>query len=184
MSFTRRDWLLGSPGSAPWPVVAAAQEHARHVVANPFAARFEISDESATADVAVIASQILPSDDGPGAKDAGAIFVIYRVPCTLNRDKQDLYRNGAAPKKCPRWFAKYSRPRTTLPRSRASSSSGCSGASRNPIFLTRCGFPSLLDFQGSPAYGGNRDQVGWKYIGFEDRMNWEPTFGHYDAEAT
>ena len=38
--------------------------------------------------------------------------------------------------------------------------------------------PTLLDFQGSPAYGGNRDQVGWKYIGFEDRKNWEPPFGH------
>jgi hypothetical protein len=94
MSFARSDWLLGSPGSAPWSVVAAAQEHARHVVANPSAARFGIFDESATADVAVIASQIPPSDDGPGAKEAGAIFVIDRLPRTFNRDKQDLYRNG------------------------------------------------------------------------------------------
>jgi gluconate 2-dehydrogenase gamma chain len=42
---------------------------------------------------------------------------------------------------------------------------------------------TLLGFLGSPAYGGNRGQVGWKYIGFEDRMRWEPPFGYYDAEA-
>ena len=94
MSFTRRDWLLGSLGSAPWPVAAAAQKHARHVVANPSAARFEIFDESATADVAVPAVRILPSDNGPRAKEAGAIFVIDRAPCIFYRDKQGLYRNG------------------------------------------------------------------------------------------
>ena len=33
-------------------------------------------------------------------------------------------------------------------------------------------------------YGGNRDKVGWKLIGFEDRFHWNAPFGHYDAEST
>ena len=184
MSFTRRDWLLGSLGSAPWPIVAPAQEHARHVVANPSATRFEVFDESATADVAVIASQILPSDDGPGAKEAGAIFVIDRAPCTFNRDKQDLYRNGyrndnQEVREVVRMF-----PANNVPTLSSKQEFGRLRGIEKSDFFDAVWVSTLLDFQGSPAYGGNRDQVGWKYIGFEDRMNWEPSFGHYDAEAT
>ena len=42
---------------------------------------------------------------------------------------------------------------------------------------------TVLGFLGNPSYGGNRGKVGWKYIGFEDRMAFEPPFGYYDAEA-
>ena len=42
---------------------------------------------------------------------------------------------------------------------------------------------TLLGYLGSPNYGGNRNQVGWKYIQFDDRMAWEPPFGYYDAET-
>ena len=182
MSFTRRDWLLGSPGSAPRPVVAAAQEHARHVVANPSAARFEIFDESATADVADIASQILPSDDGPGAKEAGAIFVIDRAPRTFNRDKQDLYRNGT--QEVREVVRKMFPAANNVPTLSSEQQFALLRGIEKSDFFDAVWVPTLLGFQGSPAYGGNRDQVGWKYIGFEARMNWEPPLGHYDAEAT
>jgi gluconate 2-dehydrogenase gamma chain len=42
---------------------------------------------------------------------------------------------------------------------------------------------TVLGFLGDPSYGGNRGKVGWNYIGFEDRMAFEPPFGYYDAEA-
>ena len=32
-----------------------------------------------------------------------------------------------------------------------------------------------------PDYGGNRDKLGWKLIGFDDRHVWQPPFGYYDA---
>lgn len=31
-----------------------------------------------------------------------------------------------------------------------------------------------------PSYGGNRDRMGWKLIGFDDRHAWLPPFGYYD----
>ncbi len=43
--------------------------------------------------------------------------------------------------------------------------------------LTLCGVFAL------PSYGGNRDQQGWKAIGFESRHVWQPPFGAYDASA-
>jgi hypothetical protein len=35
----------------------------------------------------------------------------------------------------------------------------------------------------APARGGNRDKGGWALLGYEDRMAWQPPFGHYDAQA-
>ena len=40
---------------------------------------------------------------------------------------------------------------------------------------------TLYGFLGNPSYGGNRDQVGWKLIGFDDRHLFQPPFGYYDA---
>lgn len=32
------------------------------------------------------------------------------------------------------------------------------------------------------SYGGNRDNTGWKLIGFEGPRPTQPPFGHYDAD--
>ena len=40
---------------------------------------------------------------------------------------------------------------------------------------------TVLGFLGNPSYGGNREEIGWKQIGFEDRMAYQPPFGYYDA---
>ena len=42
---------------------------------------------------------------------------------------------------------------------------------------------TALGFLGHPKYGGNRDMVGWKLIGVEHAMQYQPPFGYYDAEA-
>jgi hypothetical protein len=34
----------------------------------------------------------------------------------------------------------------------------------------------------NPAYGGNRDKIGWKLLGFEDRYIWQQPFGYYDRD--
>jgi Gluconate 2-dehydrogenase subunit 3 len=39
---------------------------------------------------------------------------------------------------------------------------------------------TLLGMFSLPAYGGNRNGVGWKLIGFEDRHFFRPPFGFYD----
>ena len=39
---------------------------------------------------------------------------------------------------------------------------------------------TVMGFLGNPSYGGNRDKVGWKQIGFEDQMTYQHPFGYYD----
>jgi gluconate 2-dehydrogenase gamma chain len=41
---------------------------------------------------------------------------------------------------------------------------------------------TIMGFLANPNYGGNRDEVGWKAIGFENRMFFDPPFGYYDEE--
>ncbi|MFT5048613.1 MAG: hypothetical protein ACI8UP_005617, partial [Porticoccaceae bacterium] len=33
-----------------------------------------------------------------------------------------------------------------------------------------------------PEYGGNRDNIGYQLIGFEDRHAWQAPYGFYDAD--
>ena len=41
---------------------------------------------------------------------------------------------------------------------------------------------TLLGMFSRPEYGGNRNGVGWKLIGFEDRHVFQPPFGYYDRD--
>ena len=34
----------------------------------------------------------------------------------------------------------------------------------------------------NPSDGGNKDEIGWKLIGFEDQSYYAPPFGYYDAQ--
>ena len=40
---------------------------------------------------------------------------------------------------------------------------------------------TILGFLASPEEGGNRNMAGWKLLGIDGRMVYEPPFGYYDA---
>jgi gluconate 2-dehydrogenase gamma chain len=181
MNSTRRDWIFGTLGSTAWAAIAAAQEHARQAVQQPESGKFEFFDASAAADVSAIAAQILPSGDGPGAAEAGVVFFIDRALTTFDKDKQDTYRRGLSELN--------ERRKQMFPASEtvAGSSNGQQvelvQAIEKSDFFEVIRVHTLLGFLGNPSYGGNRGSVGWKYIGFDNRMTWQPPFGYYDVEA-
>jgi hypothetical protein len=41
---------------------------------------------------------------------------------------------------------------------------------------------TLVGMFALPKYGGNRDGVGWKLLGFQDQHIFEPPFGYYDRD--
>ena len=167
---TRRDWILGSMGSVAAAAIAAAHEYAHQSVKATTPPAFEFFTVAQAADVAAIAAQILPSDDGPGAQEAGVIYFIDRALTTFDTDKQAIYRKGMA--EIQNLAARPKNQQFQSVRSIEKSE-----------FFEVVRTHTLLGFLGNPSYGGNRDQVGWKYIQFEDRMGWAPPFGYYDAEA-
>jgi len=49
-------------------------------------------------------------------------------------------------------------------------------------FFTTTRLLTLLGMFSLPTYGGNRDGVGWKLLGFEDAHVFRPPFGYYDRD--
>ncbi len=120
--------------------------------------------------MAALAAQILPSDDGPGADEAGVIYFIDRALTTFDADQRGVYRSGMT------------EIQGIAARPKGDQLQWVRSIEKSEFFeVVRT--HTLLGYLGSPNYGGNRNQVGWKYIQFDDRMAWEPPFGYYDAET-
>jgi len=169
MDSTRRDWLFGLLGPAALAGIADAQEHAGHAASSAQPVKFEFFDHQSALDVAAIARQILPSGDTPGADEAGVVYFIDRALATFESDKQDVYRQGLHGLK---GIANLSNDKQIeMLRS-----------IEKTDFFELVRTHTLLGFLGNPGYGGNRGKVGWKQIGFDDRMAFTPPFGYYDAE--
>jgi gluconate 2-dehydrogenase gamma chain len=167
---TRRGWIFGSVGSLAFAAIAPAQEHARRALKATIPLPFDFFSTREAADVAAVASQILPSDDGPGAEEAGVIYFIDRALTTFDAGKQDLYRKGMPD------------IQGIATRSKDEQFQLVRSVEKSEFFeIVRT--HTVLGFLGNPSYGGNRNQAGWKYIQFDDRMTWAPPFGYYDAEA-
>jgi gluconate 2-dehydrogenase gamma chain len=179
MEFSRRGLML-SFGLGAVAEVTAAQQHAHDAVQSA-APRLEVLDAGTAAELQALTSQIIPSDDGPGAREAGIIYFIDRALGTFESDKREAYRTG---------MAEIQQARARLfPHSK--NIAGLAAVEQIKLLhaIEQTPFFELLrthtvwGFVGSPAYLGNRGKVGWAHIGFDDRMQFEPPFGYYDAQA-
>ncbi len=159
--------------AACWSEVLRAQTTASN--------KFVWFDPATAAEIKAIAAQIIPDDDTPGAERAGVIWFIDRALAGYDQDKQELYKRGLQ--------ETHAKRAELFPESSsiANLSSGQQIALLKAIekteFFQQVRLHTILGFFGHPMHGGNRDMVGWKLIGIEHQMAYEPPFGYYDAEA-
>jgi gluconate 2-dehydrogenase gamma chain len=180
MGPTRREWLFVSLGSPAWAAIVEAWDHAHKAASGTAPPRLDFFDAQAAADIAALASQILPSGDGPGAREAGVVYFIDRALTTFDADKQADYRAGLAEvREARRKMFPASADIATLPQEQQIE---LVRTIEKTDFFEVLRVHTVLGFLGPPSYGGNRDKSGWKYIGFEERMSWEPPFGYYDGQ--
>jgi gluconate 2-dehydrogenase gamma chain len=178
-NLTRREWILGSFAASTWPAIAAAQQHAHGAIATGSAPALEHFDAATARDVAAITARIIPSDDGPGAIESGAVYFIDRALKTFAAVQQSTYQEGLADLQARR--------EKLFPGSASFAELSTSQQARLLRSIETTDFFALvrqhtvLAWLGSPEYGGNRGGVGWKYIGFDDRGSFTPPFGFYDA---
>jgi gluconate 2-dehydrogenase gamma chain len=179
MRSTRRLWLSQCVGIAALAEVAAAQQHAHEAVQSPTPPAFQTLDRATAAEIDAITSQIIPSTDGPGAHEAGIIYFIDRALSTFDAHLRDAYRTG---------MAEVQQKRKELFPGSASVAGLTNDQQIRLIhgiettdFFELLRTHTLYGFLGNPSYGGNRDHIGWKLIGFEDRMVFQPPFGYYDG---
>jgi gluconate 2-dehydrogenase gamma chain len=180
MNSTRRQWFSNCLAIAAWPDVLSALRHAQTAAESP-TPHFETLDAGTAEEIEALAAQIIPSTGGPGAREAGVIFFIDRALSTFAADDRATYRTGMAQLQQKR--------KELFPNSTTIGS--LTGPQQIALIRTIEGSNffellrthTVMGFLGNPSYGGNRVRAGWKQIGFEDEMAYEPPFGYYDAQV-
>ena len=179
---SRREWMLASSVGllGLWPEILAAQDHARHAAATPGTA-FTYFDHATAAEVEAIAAQIIPTDDTPGAREAGVIYFIDHALSTFDQESQEHYKTGLAELQAKRasMFPSSTSIAALKPEQQLALVKAVDGT---PFFET-VRTHAIIGFFNSPDQGGNRDYVGWKLLGMDPKMVYQPPFGYYDAEA-
>jgi gluconate 2-dehydrogenase gamma chain len=185
MQFTRRLWLSQCVGIAALADVAAAQQHAHEAAQSASPPPFKTLDPAMAAEIDAITSQIIPSTDGPGAHEAGIIYFIDRALSTFDADLRESYRQGMGEvqRKRQEMFPASASITALASEQQIRLIHAIETGSETKDFFELLRTHTLYGFLGNPSYGGNRDRVGWKLIGFEDRMVFQHPFGYYDTDG-
>jgi gluconate 2-dehydrogenase gamma chain len=184
---SRRSFLLAASSGVgatwltfTWAEVANAAHDAHAVVQSADASRTSFFTSLEAADVSAIASQIIPTNATPGAREAGVVFFIDRALATFFSRMAGTFRSQLAD------FGAMCRTHHPSVTSFAALSSPqqiefLETVEHTPFFDSMR-FLTVLGMFAMPGYGGNRDGVGWKLLGFEDQHVFQPPFGYYDRD--
>lgn len=126
-----------------------------------------------------IASRIIPTDETPGAEEAG---VIYFIDAVLGDDREEEYAqvrvalreiqaSGAL-----KFGVSYFSELTPQQQDEVLTEMESTSFFATMRYLTIAGMFSL------PEYGGNKDNIGYQLIGFNDTHAWASPYGYYDAD--
>jgi gluconate 2-dehydrogenase gamma chain len=198
----RRDFLLRSCGgltavwlSAHWPALLSAASRAHTAAQSPAAAKLEFFTADQAKEIDAITARIIPTDETPGAREAGVVYFIDRALTTFAVDDQKPYREGlpALQARVSELFPALEKFSAATPQQQdqilrsldeqsgpARRHSRSSGASSS--FFQAVRVHTIVAFLIDPDSGGNRDGVGWKVIGREPEHVFQPPFGYYDKD--
>src|SRR4029077_6960847 len=80
--------------TAHWPALLAASTHAHLAAKSGAPPKFEFFTPEQAAEIDAITARIIPTDDTPGAREAGVVYFIDHGLTTFATDDQKTYREG------------------------------------------------------------------------------------------
>ncbi|HXX13510.1 MAG TPA: gluconate 2-dehydrogenase subunit 3 family protein [Candidatus Eremiobacteraceae bacterium] len=200
---TRRNFLLQISGAAgvawinaQWPAIVAAAQHAHNTVHSKSTAKFEVLTPEQARQVEAIAAQIIPSDELPGAREAGVVYFIDHALKTFAKDSLPTYVEGLAQlneltgEKFPgtKSFADATPEQQEAVLTELTSDERIRQR-RRPIgpegsrdFFQTIRMDVVLGFLADPSAGGNQDYAGWKVVQRDAVPSFSPPFGYYDKD--
>jgi gluconate 2-dehydrogenase gamma chain len=182
---SRRDFLQvsGTVLGGAWlalhlPAIEAAAAHARRTAGGGLGAVSVLTPEEAR-ELDAIAAQIIPTDDLPGAREAGVVPFMDRAFETFAAGMLASVRAGLQELRATvrdrfpgvERFSDLDGPRQV---------EVLMGIEDTPFFGA-VRFLTVAGMFADPSYGGNRDRVGWTLLGFDGHFVHQPPFGYYDA---
>ena len=198
----RREFLstLGRTAGAAWmtaqlPAITAAVQHAHEAAKSKQAVGFEVLTAEQAKDVAAITARIIPTDEDPGATEAGVVYFIDRALKTFASRDLPVYQTGlktvnqmtskmfpgvarfsaATAEQQDKVLEELSESPKLVPRGRRQLPAGTPGD-----FFPLIWGHTVMGFLADPEAGGNRDFAGWKAIGRDPAHTFSPPFGEYD----
>ncbi|HEY7641039.1 MAG TPA: gluconate 2-dehydrogenase subunit 3 family protein [Steroidobacteraceae bacterium] len=185
-AYSRRTFLrvLGALGGT-WLTldlskVAAAAHAAQRAQEEPGAPATSFLSQAELADVDALTAQIIPSDSTPGAREAGVALFIDRALATFFGRMAPDFRSQLAAFRL-RCQQRYPDAPSFAALAPEQQSEFLKLVDRTPFF-DRVRLLTLVGMFAMPKYGGNRDGVGWKLLGFQDQHIFSPPFGYYDRD--
>lgn len=163
-----------------WPKVVAAAQHAVEMRQADPSLKLEVLTAEQAVEFEAVASRIIPSDDSPGAREAGVIYFLDRALATFAADQRDLCAAGL-----PVLLAKTHEIYPALEKfslGTLSQQDAVLSALEGQPFFELIRTLTITGFLADPSRGGNRGEVGWKLIGFNDSPAFAPPFGYYDRD--
>ena len=183
---SRRDFVAaaGSLG-AIWLLVDSqevveAAHHAAHQVSQTQPTLTTLTPAQAP-EVEAFASRIIPTDETPGAREAGVLYFIDRALSTFATDQRPAFNEGLA--KLERDVSAKFPGQTRLSALTPAQQDEVLKSIEDTPFFGQMRFATLAGFFALPTHGGNRDFVGWKLVGQESAMEFRAPFGWYDRPA-
>jgi len=139
----------------------------------------KVLTEEEAAELGAICEQIFPADDTPGAKEIGVVAFIDGALATFMAGVQQPIRAGLADAKA-KTAALY--PGKSLISSLdAEGQLAVMKEMESEPYFGLIHYLTVAGLFSHPSYGGNRNRLGWRHLGFDDRHAWQPPFGYYDA---
>ena len=201
---TRRNFLTRAGAglsavwlSAHWPALVAAAEHAHQATKSAAPAKFQFFSPEQAVEIDAITARIIPTDETPGAHEAGVVYFIDRALATFAVDDQKTYTEGlpALQARVRELFPMLDKFSSATPDQQDqvlhSFDDPSRSGSRSPrrrvavaSFFDTLRAHTVIGFLIDPdsASGGNRDGVGWKVIGRDREHMFQPPFGYYDKD--
>jgi gluconate 2-dehydrogenase gamma chain len=199
----RREFLFqlgGVAGTAwiraQWPSIVAAAQHAYQAVQSKQTTKFEVFTPEQAREVQAIAARILPTDELPGATEAGVVYFIDHALKTFASSTRPIYEEGLAHAKemTAEMFPDVEQFSLATPEQQdkilaalEAEAQPSNGTRRNavtvaPSFFQTIRVHTIFGFLVDPEGGGNRDYVGWKIIERDPAHSFAPPFGFYDKD--
>lgn len=128
--------------------------------------------------VEAIAECIMPADEAAGAREAGVLAFIDAWIAKHEPGARAVYAKGLADLQ-QRVKQKHPAAASFAALKEPEQVALLTTIEREPFFaLVRT--HTIMGYLGGPSYGGNRNQAGWKAVGFDNRGIWSAPFGWYD----
>lgn len=132
------------------------------------------------ADIEAAASQIIPTDDTPGAKEARVVYFVDKALATWQKDQRSDFSKGVTELRRRARAVRPGASFASLSNDQQHAIMAAMERDEHPFFGAIRG-ATVAGMLANPEYGGNHDKSGWKMIGFVDQFSWAPPFGWYDA---